>query len=74
MIDPDVVATVSFRCKGEASWDIDHLSRVIMALEMQRSFLLRAPVDVSVSIRTPTAKPLQLTHEAQPQAAEEAAA
>jgi hypothetical protein len=63
MIDPSIVATVSFRCKDGAVWTIEHLGRVIMALEMQRSFLLGTPVDVAVSIRTPTPAVLQLTQQ-----------
>jgi hypothetical protein len=63
MIAPDIVATLSFRCKEGTAWNLDHLSRVIMALEMQRSFLLGTPVEVAVSIRTPNPPPLQLTQQ-----------
>lgn len=65
MIAPDIVATLSFRCKEGVAWNLEHLGRVIMALEMQRSFLLGTPVDVAVSIRTPTPAALQLTQQSE---------
>lgn len=63
MIDRDIVATVSFRCREGVTWNLDHLGRLIMAFEMQRSFLLGTPVEVAVSIRTPAPAPLQLTNQ-----------
>lgn len=69
LISPDIVATVSFRCRGDAKWDAATIGRLIMALEMQRGFLAGKEFDVGVSISTPrphvpngSAEALQLTH------------